>query len=70
MEVNFYIWLVLTIVVTVYVGILIVRWQKKQDAKKTIPRKLNHHAHLFGHCRVSSNRELSKHHESLNPQKV
>ena len=43
MEVNFYIWLVLTIVVTVYVGILIVRWQKKQDAK------LNHHSHLFGH---------------------
>ena len=37
MEVNFYIWLVLTIVVTVYVGILIVRWQKKQDAKKQLP---------------------------------
>ena len=38
MEVNFYIWLVLTIVVTVYVGILIVRWQKKQDAKKQFPK--------------------------------
>ena len=38
MEVNFYIWLVLTIVVTVYVGILIVRWQKKQDAKNNSPK--------------------------------
>ena len=34
MEVNFYVWLVLTIAVTAYAGILLVRWQKKQDAKK------------------------------------
>jgi len=37
MEMNFYIWLVFTIVVTVYVGMFIVRWQKKQDAKKQFP---------------------------------
>ena len=26
---------------------------KEARCKKTIPRKLNHHSHLFGHCRVS-----------------
>ncbi len=34
MEINFYIWLILTIAVTAYVWVLIARWVKKKDAKQ------------------------------------
>ena len=32
MEINFYVWLILTIAVTAYVWVLIERWAKKKDA--------------------------------------
>ena len=35
MEINFYIWLILTIAVTAYVWVLIARWAKKKDAKQS-----------------------------------
>jgi hypothetical protein len=34
MEINFYIWLVLTIAVTAYAWVVIVRWKKKNDVEK------------------------------------
>jgi hypothetical protein len=34
MEINFYIWLILTIAVTAYSWILIAKWTKKKDTKK------------------------------------
>ena len=34
MEINFYIWLILTIAVTAYSWILITKWAKKKDAKQ------------------------------------
>ena len=33
---------------------------KEARCKKTIPRKLNHHSHLFGHCRVVLNSDLKR----------
>ena len=41
MEINFYIWLILTIAVTAYSWILIAKWTKaKKILETTIPRKL------------------------------
>ena len=34
MEINFYIWLVLTIAVTAYAWIVIARWTKKKDSEE------------------------------------
>ena len=34
MEINFYIWLILTIIVTAYISIFITRRAKKKDAKE------------------------------------
>ncbi len=34
MEINFYIWLILTIAVTAYSWILIAKWTKKKDTKQ------------------------------------
>ena len=34
MEINFYIWLILTITVTAYSWILIAKWVKKKDMKQ------------------------------------
>lgn len=38
MEINFYIWLVLTIVVTTYAWVFFARWAKKKDVKEKIPK--------------------------------
>ena len=35
MEMNFYIWLVLTIAVTAYAWVVIRRWLKKKEAEET-----------------------------------
>ena len=37
MEMNFYIWLVLTIAVTAYAWVVIARWAKKQETRKVSP---------------------------------
>jgi len=36
MEINFYIWLILTIIVTAYISIFITRRAKKKDAKEAV----------------------------------
>ena len=45
MELNFFIWLFLTIAVTAYAWLVIVRWAKKKDLKKQI---FKHSVTLWG----------------------